>query len=573
MKIVMLGNFRVDFTTESHWARSYEKLGHEVVRLQESEATTDQLYQTAKDADFVHYVHTHGWRTKGTFSLERAWERLRERGIPTVSVHLDYWRGLQREGDVGADPFWTTDFVFTADGGSHDWYKSKGINHHYLPAGVLEDECVEGNVTPKFTQDVIFVGAKQYHPEWPYRTQLIEWLETTYRGRFKRYGSDTPSGTIRGQALNDLYASAKVVVGDTLCLGFSHPNYFSDRLFETTGRGGFLVFPNIEGVGEMFNTGTVDKYDDTTELITYEFGDFDQLKKTIDHFASNDEARNTIRSNGQARTRRDHTYTQRAQEVIDTVFGGTETIEISDEAVDAFAELVGAFSAQQKEETMTQILSHDPRVKFTGRPDSISDPVVVREIWCENVYECDEGSFDDTHVVVDLGANIGSFTIFAASKGAQKIIAVEPEMHNVQLLQQNLNDNAIVVGTCEVTIDNRAIGGWERDGIITNMHGDSMVFDGSTPAEDSHTVHIITLDQLFKDHNLEYVDVLKIDVEGHEGEIIRNASKATLQLCRYITLEYDANSEDLGQIVEKLTETHQVKVVGEAGGMIFARRY
>ena len=59
-------------------------------------------------------------------------------------------------------------------------------------------------------------------------------------------------GVIRGKELNDLYATAKVVVGDTLCKGFNYPYYFSDRLFETTGRGGFLIHPYIKGLEDYF---------------------------------------------------------------------------------------------------------------------------------------------------------------------------------------------------------------------------------------------------------------------------------------------------------------------------------
>lgn len=222
---------------------------------------------------------------------------------------------------------------------------------------------------------------------------------------------------------------------------------------------------------------------------------------------------------------------------------------------------------------MTTIHAHDPRVHFKGREDSITDAVVVREIWCENVYEVNEGSFDDTNVVVDLGANIGAFTLYAASLGAQKVIAVEPEKHNMELLKENLNLNKVVLGTCEVSLDARGVGGSNRQAQIFNKHGDSFVVENSTTAGDMHPIEIVTLDQLFKDHKLEFVDVLKIDIEGMEGEVILNASQSTMDLCRYISIEYDRNSDDLGKIVEKLSLTHQVKVVGKAGGMIFARRY
>jgi FkbM family methyltransferase len=226
-----------------------------------------------------------------------------------------------------------------------------------------------------------------------------------------------------------------------------------------------------------------------------------------------------------------------------------------------------------------KILAHDPRYKFNGREDSDSDAPVIREIWCENVYEVYDGDLSDTGIVVDIGANIGSFTLFAASLGAKKVIAVEPESHNLELLRQNIDEHQAITPDCEFIVDTNAVGGFMSDGYISNDHGDSRVtYQHAADAAVARnrkdaSVKIITLEQLFKRHELEYIDVLKIDIEGREGEVLINAPERILNLCRYITLEYDQYANDLGAIVEKLNQTHQVKVVGKAGGMIFAKRY
>lgn len=48
MRIVFLGNFRVDFCSEVHHAKSLESMGHEVVRLQETVATKEQLLEEGR---------------------------------------------------------------------------------------------------------------------------------------------------------------------------------------------------------------------------------------------------------------------------------------------------------------------------------------------------------------------------------------------------------------------------------------------------------------------------------------------------------------------------------------------
>jgi len=310
-RIVFIGNFDPPFSTENDWVWTWKKLGYEVVKCQENRATTDEILREAKQGcAFVHYVHSHGFNTPGSFDVEELLRRLRRADIKTVGIHLDYWRGLDREVDVGVHPWWKCQYIFTADGGSHNWYKEKGINHYYLKAGVVERDCYIGKVREEFKHDVIFVGSREYHPEWCYRPQLVDWLKETYGKRFGHYGGDGIK-SVRGSELNDLYASAKIVIGDTLCLNFKHPDYFSDRLFETTGRGGFLIFPQIKGIEECFKIGE--------EIITYEFGEFDQLKNLIDYFLKLDKTRERIKLAGFEKTKARHTYTNRAMEVLKTI--------------------------------------------------------------------------------------------------------------------------------------------------------------------------------------------------------------------------------------------------------------
>lgn len=221
-----------------------------------------------------------------------------------------------------------------------------------------------------------------------------------------------------------------------------------------------------------------------------------------------------------------------------------------------------------------KIFAHDPRFVFEGREDSKSDAVVVREIWCENVYEVFDGDLSDTGIVVDLGANIGAFTLYAAALGAKKVIAVEPEPHNVEMLVKNVGANRHNVPDCEFIFDNHGINdGKFTKAFINDNHGDSVVGYQKTMEKDQQPIQMISLQQLFDIHGLEFIDVLKIDIEGHEGNVIRGASEALLNLCRYITVEYDQHSNELGAIVEKLSKTHQIKYVGSNGGMLFGKRY
>ncbi|WP_029925463.1 glycosyltransferase family protein [Nocardia otitidiscaviarum] len=305
MKIAFLGNFRVSYTSETHHAATLEALGHDVIRLQEAAAPALDILATAIECDLFVWVHTHGWHTDG---IERVLGALKAAGVPTMTYHLDLWLGLRREQDMHTDPYWQVGHFFTADRLMAEWLTTNTpVRGHYLPAGVYDRECYLAAPGARF--DVAFVGSRKYHPEWPYRPQLIDWLRATYGGQFRHYGNGG-LGIVRGPELNQVYADAKIVVGDSLCLNYRYPDYWSDRVYETLGRGGFLIHPRVPGMDEHF--------EDRKHLVFYDFGDFDQLRALIGHYLTHDEEREAIRSTGHEHVKANHTYVHRWSTILET---------------------------------------------------------------------------------------------------------------------------------------------------------------------------------------------------------------------------------------------------------------
>jgi FkbM family methyltransferase len=207
-------------------------------------------------------------------------------------------------------------------------------------------------------------------------------------------------------------------------------------------------------------------------------------------------------------------------------------------------------------------------VKFDVRKKYPTDLIVVKEIWEENVYEVSPERFNKGGVVVDLGANIGSFSIYAASFGAT-VYAVEPEPNNINALKRNIEINNMEE---KIFVLPYAIGDSKGTAVIDDNGGDSSIKDGKPGT----VVELMPLDNMFSLYNLDEVDVMKIDIEGSEVETILGASRETLNKCKYIAIEFDVRTgKSMGDIVVKLSETHHVRTMGswERGGMIFAWRY
>jgi hypothetical protein len=318
LKIGYIGNFTQAHCTENHVKRALISLGHKMTLIQEDLYDADHVYRVGKDCDLILYT-----RTWGMANLQPVLDKLKAEGVPSASYHLDLYYGLARGGlyaqlaskgitGIENDPFWHTTYVFTVDGNSKsaEWFKANGINHFYMKAGVVADECYIATV-PGFTYDIIFVGSYLgYHSEWPYREKLINWLKEVYGHRFTKIPIEGQPA-VRNEALNELYANTKIVIGDSLCPGFNHANYWSDRVYETLGRGGFLIHPFIEGMQHEF--------EDRKHLAFYRFDDFVQLKALIDKYLEDDDEREQIRKTGHEFVKANCTYDKRMAAILNKI--------------------------------------------------------------------------------------------------------------------------------------------------------------------------------------------------------------------------------------------------------------
>jgi Glycosyl transferases group 1 len=298
MRIVFLGNFDFPFSTESHHAWTWEKLGHHVIRLQENRSTTDQVLAACNGAQIFQYTHTHGWGTPGTISLDDMLQKIHGMGVKSFSYHLDLYWGLnvldRRESRIGQHPSWKVQYFFSTDGAHDAEYKSRGVNHFYLPPGVVEYGCHKGQFNPALASDIGFVGSVGYHPEYPFRTQMVEALQKMYGPQFRIYSG------MREETLNNVYASCKIVVGDHCMAGM--PRYWSDRLPETCGRGGFLIYPRTEGM--------------TIPTATYEPQDLVSLFNQVAFYINNPQERERVRDAAFEHVKANDTYTHRLQTIL-----------------------------------------------------------------------------------------------------------------------------------------------------------------------------------------------------------------------------------------------------------------
>lgn len=301
------------WSTECHVAASLDEMGHEVIRHQENEVSWQETEAEARRSDLLIWTPTRGyslnWPEADAYACLAA---LKIAGVPTVMHHLDLWMGLERQTAIHDCACFSCSVVMTADGDHDTEWAAAGVRHVWLPPAVYGAECYPGTPRDRYKADVVFVGSWRHygHPEWwPQRKALLDWLKS-YRAHVEFW----PKGpAVRGSDLNDLYASAKIAVGDS-ALWTTSTRYMSDRIFESVGRGAFSILPAIPAAMEMLTDGTHCRF----------WSDLDQLQGLLDHYLEHDDERETIRAQGQAWVREHHTYRNRMETLLATV-GLTES--------------------------------------------------------------------------------------------------------------------------------------------------------------------------------------------------------------------------------------------------------
>lgn len=154
---------------------------------------------------------------------------------------------------------------------------------------------------------------------------------------------------------------------------------------------------------------------------------------------------------------------------------------------------------------------------------------IAREVFFTGSYEPQETAFVQSVLrpgmsFVDVGSNWGFFTLMAAHlvgpKG--KIVAMEPDPRVFRKLQANVERNSLKhVTVCEVAVaDCEGTVMLAGHDLAQENCGTSRLIENGSPAALTFQVRSCSLDSLLDQARIDYVDLLKIDVEGAEDLVL-----------------------------------------------------
>lgn len=172
---------------------------------------------------------------------------------------------------------------------------------------------------------------------------------------------------------------------------------------------------------------------------------------------------------------------------------------------------------------------------------------LFHEVWMDEIY-CPPGyEIKKNDIVVDIGANVGVFAAYAATRDTTvKVLAFEPFPENVEWLRKNMSESNL----SNVKIYQQAVGGTSEDRTLNiSDSGIKHTLDGTNyeknkvSSSNGQNIHVecVSFNEALED--VPKCDLLKIDCEGSEYEIFYSSSPETLKKVRKIVGEFHPRDE------------------------------
>ena len=166
---------------------------------------------------------------------------------------------------------------------------------------------------------------------------------------------------------------------------------------------------------------------------------------------------------------------------------------------------------------------------------NVWDARIVREMFQQRPY-LRHTSLPSSPVIVDIGAYIGDFSLFAAHELNARVFAYEPTIENLELLNENVLANSM---GGRIQVVNKAVGDGDPVTLHVSRNGEEIHvsrywYEGG----EDRTVETVTLVDLFETHHLDKIDLLKVDCEGCEYDIFQSVPGPVFERIGNIVFEY-----------------------------------
>jgi FkbM family methyltransferase len=174
---------------------------------------------------------------------------------------------------------------------------------------------------------------------------------------------------------------------------------------------------------------------------------------------------------------------------------------------------------------------------YLNKKDAVISGALMFGVYENNEINSWRNKIKDSSVVLDIGGNIGIYTLTASAKAKRgKVICFEPEQDNISLLKKSIKENNMT----NITLVEKCVGDVSGSAVlgISKYNKGKHSLLQSEIGENIQNVQITTIDEEVEKLGLERVDYIKIDVEGWEAKVLKGMEKTINQFHPEILFEF-----------------------------------
>lgn len=206
----------------------------------------------------------------------------------------------------------------------------------------------------------------------------------------------------------------------------------------------------------------------------------------------------------------------------------------------------------------------------------VVDAWAIKEVFADSDYQL--RSTGRKFTVVDIGAHIGTFSLFAASLNPHiKVYSFEPSQPTFRALQINilLNNFSNQIYPFRLAVFNKIT----THRLYNSGLPGTRTLDAIFQSESFETVKTTTINEIFRINKIKYCDYLKIDCEGAEYSILSSCPPSLFKKVKQVSLEFHEKTPNQNhhQLVDLLVDrgykvTHKYNPIENTIGYIYAFR-
>lgn len=165
----------------------------------------------------------------------------------------------------------------------------------------------------------------------------------------------------------------------------------------------------------------------------------------------------------------------------------------------------------------------------------ILDSACLLSVHVDGDYELPGVNWSHVRTVLDIGAHVGSFSIYAALQAPHaRILAVEPNPDTFGLLVDNIRRNQLEDRVRALNVAVGPVSGFGRLELREHSLGTRVSRAGRGDVE----VRLMALDELLAEAGSDAVDFLKLDCEGMEYDVLGSTRPEVLRRIGAFACEY-----------------------------------